>query len=135
MKSAVVIAGLALVLAPGARAQNTIDLTAVGNGRALYVSHCVGCHGAYGVDVNGSPVERGQVAGPDLARIAARDGSFNPLHVANHITGIEGPNPHRTMPLWKSHLRDEWPADDRFVVVKVHWLTKYLDSVQVGAAR
>jgi mono/diheme cytochrome c family protein len=127
-----VLAGAALLLALVARGQDAGDLFAIGHGRALYLTHCVGCHGALGLDASGNPV-RGQEdpPAPDLALIVVRDGAFDVLHVANHIGGrTNALNPARTMPRWSKQLAVEWPADEAMAAVKVFWLTQYLESLQ-----
>jgi len=128
-----VLAAAALLLALVARGQEAGDLFAIGHGRALYLTHCMGCHGALGLDASGRPVRSQEEAGPapDLALIVVRDGAFDDLHVANHIGGrANALNPARTMPCWSKQLAVEWPADEAIAAVKVFWLTKYLESVQ-----
>jgi mono/diheme cytochrome c family protein len=128
-------ASAALLLGPMAWAEDTKSFS---EGRALYMRHCVGCHGNLGIDENGSPVSsRGgrapAVSRPDLTLIAARDGSFDPVRVANHINGRQnGQNPNRTMPIWSDHLNREWPTGDGMAALKINWLTTYLESVQQG---
>ena len=122
----VVLAGAALLAAP-AVAQDTNTLKAIGQGRAVYLVHCAGCHG---VDVKGTPV--GTNGGiPDLTLIAARDGGFRPVHVANHIAGRrDGMKDEGTMLCWANHFKNSWPRGEGWAAVEVYKLSKYLAFVQ-----
>jgi mono/diheme cytochrome c family protein len=137
MKTGVVLlAGAAFFVAPLLSAQEAGERFALGQGRALYLTHCAGCHGALGFDTKGQRVHLpgGATNGggaPDLARIQLRDGSFTSVHVARHVSGREcglGSGP--TMPCWKRHFENEWPTGEAMAAVKVYWLTKYLASNQ-----
>ena len=129
MKCAVsFLTGAALLLGSAAFAQNRGTLKAVYEGRAVYVAHCAQCHGndargdSWGSDGNGIP---------DLTRIALRDGRFDAVHVANHISGRhDGESASRTMPVWLLQLKQEWPHGDAMGQLKVAWLAEYLAVVQ-----
>jgi mono/diheme cytochrome c family protein len=129
MKSAVVVlAGGTLLLASAALAQDAGTLKAIYEGRALYVAHCAQCHGnvatGEALGTNGNCI-------PDLTGIALRDGGFNAVHVANHISGRHnGESVTRTMPVWVRHLKEEWPNSDAMAQLKVAWLAQYLASAQ-----
>jgi mono/diheme cytochrome c family protein len=135
-RGVMLLAGTAFLLVDPLSAQDAADHFALGHGRALYLTHCVGCHGALGLDAKGQPVRapgstRDGGGAPDLTLIQSRDGTFKAVHVANHISGRQGPSGSaRTMPCWASHLANEWPAGDTMGAVKIYWLTKYLESVQ-----
>ncbi len=96
--AAVVVAGLALVLAAPAAAQTTVKrasglVVTDFDGHKLYDTYCAACHGSEGKG-DGLAVEGLQEAVPDLTLIAVRDGKFIPLHVMAHVTeahgGLEG---------------------------------------------
>lgn len=125
-KLIVVLAGAALLAAP-AVAQDTDTLKAIGQGRAVYLTHCAGCHGA---DVKGTTT--GMNGGiPDLTLIAARDGGFKPLQVATHVLGRrDGMKSEKTMPCWGGAFKDRWPGGEGAASLKTLKLTKYLAFVQ-----
>jgi mono/diheme cytochrome c family protein len=122
----VVLAGAALLAAPAA-AQDTNTLKAIGQGRAIYLTHCAGCHGA---DVKGTTT--GTNGGiPDLTLIAARDGGFRPLHVASHVMGRrDGMKNEKTMPCWGGAFKDRWPQGEGAAALQGWKLAKYLAFVQ-----
>jgi mono/diheme cytochrome c family protein len=122
----VVLAGAALLAAPAA-AQDTNTLKAIGQGRAIYLTHCAGCHGA---DVKGTTT--GTNGGiPDLTLIAARDGGFRPLHVASHVMGRrDGMKNEKTMPCWGGAFKDRWPGGEGAAALQGWKLAKYLAFVQ-----
>ncbi len=118
----IVLAGAALLLAPLARGEDVQTLRNIGQGRALYLAHCTQCHG------NDA---KGGVKGPDLTVIVARDGSFNTLHVVNHITGrYTSGAPKSVMPRWITYFQYEHPRGEAFATVKAMQLTRYLEWVQ-----
>ena len=125
-KVIVVLAGAALLAAP-AVAQDTDTLKAIGQGRAIYLTHCASCHGA---DVKGTTT--GTNGGiPDLTLIAARDGGFKPLHVATHVMGRrDGMKNEKTMPCWGGAFKDRWPGGEGAAALQALKLTKYLAFVQ-----
>lgn len=128
-KLIVVLAGAALIAAP-AVAQDEGTLKAIGQGRAVYLTHCAGCHGA---DVKGTTTgTNGGV--PDLTLIAVRDGGFRSLHVANHIGGRrDGMKNEKTMPCWAGAFKDRWPRGEGAAALQALKLTKYLAFVQEQA--
>jgi len=124
-KRIVVLAGAALMAAP-AVAQDTDTLKAIGQGRAVYLTHCAGCHGA---DVKGATT--GTNGGiPDLTLIAVREGGFKPLHVATHIVGRRDGMEPKKMPCWSSHFKNSWPQGEAWAAAEVYKLSKYLAFVQ-----
>jgi mono/diheme cytochrome c family protein len=136
----VVLFGAALAFAPAAWGQDSGDIVALGHGRALYLTHCAGCHGALGLDVHGKPVRElrtgtNGAAPPELALVVARDGTFKVVHVASHIGGrASDERASRTMPCWGKLLASEWPTGEAMAALKVYWLTKYLESAQETTA-
>ena len=125
-KLIVVLAGAALLAAP-AVAQDTGTLKAIGQGRAVYLTHCAGCHGA---DAKGTT--EGTNGGiPALTLIAVRDGGFKPLHVATHVVGRrDGMKNEKTMPCWGGAFKDRWPRGEGAASLQVYRLAKYLAFVQ-----
>jgi mono/diheme cytochrome c family protein len=118
---------VALLPAGTATAGDKNRLRAIGQGRALFLVHCASCHGA---DARGAAVGTDGGA-PDLTRIEARDGAFEPVHVAKHVDGrrIDGVRPHR-MPLWGDLFARSWPRGEAWAAAQVWKLTRYLDFVQ-----
>jgi len=118
---------VALLPAGTATAGDKNRLRAIGQGRALFLVHCASCHGA---DARGAAVGTDGGA-PDLTRIEARDGAFEPVHVAKHVDGrrIDGARPHR-MPLWGDLFARSWPRGEAWAAAQVWKLTRYLDFVQ-----
>jgi mono/diheme cytochrome c family protein len=127
MKRLIVVVAEATLLAAPAAAQDTATLKAIGQGRALYLSNCAGCHGA---DVKGTTT--GTNGGiPDLTGIAARDGGFKALHVVNHIAGRrDGMKSEKAMPCWGGLLRSHWPGGEGAAALAEWKLAKYLAFVQ-----
>lgn len=128
-KLIVVLAGAALLAAP-AMAQDNDTLKAIGQGRAVYLTNCAGCHGA---DAKGTTA--GTNGGiPDLTLIASRDGTFRAVHVANEITGRrDGLKPGTPMPCWGNAFKHRWPKGEGWAAVQVYKLTKYLEWAQEQA--
>jgi mono/diheme cytochrome c family protein len=122
----VVLAGAALLAAPAA-AQDNNTLKAVGQGRALYLVNCAGCHGA---DVKGTTAGTNGGA-PDLTLIAVRDGEFKALHVAGHIVGRrDGMKNEKAMPCWGRAFKERWPRGEGAAALQVYKLSKYIAFVQ-----
>jgi mono/diheme cytochrome c family protein len=122
----VVLAGAALLAAP-AFAQDNNTLKAIGEGRGIYLVHCAGCHGT---DEKGTPAGTNGGAIPDLTLIAARDGQYRPVHVANHIGGQRVLGTKEKMPCWRNHFADSWPRGEGWAAMEVYKLSKYLAFVQ-----
>lgn len=131
----VVVAGAALLaaaaLAQGPESWDKKTLKAAGEGRAVYLVHCTGCHG---VDARGGMTGTNHVAAPDLTLIAVRDGGFDARHVAIHVDGRKAPRTSE-MPCYGEHFRlAEWPSGEGHAAIRVHNLTHYLELVQVPEA-
>jgi mono/diheme cytochrome c family protein len=124
MKAApLALAFLGALLPPAAAADgDTNRLRAIGQGRALFLTHCVACHGLDG---------RGGTGGADLSRIEARDGAFDPVHVAKHVDGrrVDGARPRR-MPFWGDRFARSWPRGEAWAAAQVWKITRYLDFIQ-----
>lgn len=116
----VVLAGVGLLLATVAGAGEREELKAVGEGRALYLTHCATCHGK---DARGA-------SSPDLGTIGERDGSFQVLHVVNHIVGRRDGFAGGTMPSWGRVLVRQWPGGRGPAALQAWKLAKYLEFVQ-----
>jgi len=119
----VVLAGAAMLLATVAGAGEREQLRAIGEGRGLYLANCASCHGK---DARGG-------AAPDLGTIGTRDGSFNVLHVANHIAGRRDGRDNGTMPCWGRVLVRRWPGGEGPAALHTWKLAKYLEFVQAPA--
>jgi len=131
-----VLLGACLALAPAAWGQDSGNIVGLAHGRAIYLTHCAGCHGALGIDATGKPVRQpgtglNGAGTPELALITARDGRFDLVHVASHIgarANAEGTS--KAMPCWARHLVNDWPAGEAMAAVKVYWVARYLESAQ-----
>ena len=100
---------VALLAADASIAGDKNRLRAIGQGRALFLAHCASCHGA---DARGAATGANGGA-PDLTRIEARDGTFEPVHVAKHVDGrrLDGARPRR-MPRWGEQFARSWPRGE-----------------------
>jgi mono/diheme cytochrome c family protein len=116
----VAVAGAALLVAAAAGAEEKTSLRAVGEGRALFVANCAGCHGSDA---------RGKV-GPDLTALSLRNGGFDRRYVANHIHGRRDGMGGQTMPAWGVALQHSWPYGRSGAALKTYKLTRYLESIQ-----
>jgi len=101
------------------------NLRAIGEGRALYLTHCASCHDA---DATGVP----ELGAPDLTRIEERDGSFRPVHVRVHIEGKQYGKSTKGMPCWQQRLDAEHSLGRAYTFLEIYKLVKYLDFVQGG---
>jgi mono/diheme cytochrome c family protein len=102
-------------------------LRAIGQGKALFLAHCASCHGSDGRGLTAA------VAGPptpDLTRIEARDGRFDPVHVAWHVDGRQAGDRKRCMPVWGAVFARGWPRGEAWATAQVWKLTRYLDFIQ-----
>jgi len=123
------------LLAPGSIALagelSTGELKAIGEGRALYLRHCAGCHG----NAVAGAVATSNGA-PDLTQIAARDGRFSGLHVTSHIRfGDQSPwaaHAQGDMPCWGDLLRGRYAATNAESELKIWTLTRYLEFAQAS---
>jgi len=123
----VMILGAAAVLvAVSAQAYRPEDLTAIGQGRGLYLRHCAACHGA-DARGTGARVAADPGAVPDLTAIASRDGGFKSLHVQAQIRHSAG----GAMPSWERALASPGFVRGEAAAAKDIWLlTRYLDYAQ-----
>jgi mono/diheme cytochrome c family protein len=120
----VLLAGTALLLGSLAGADDGLQLRAIGEGRAVYVTNCAACHGADA---------RGGIA-PDPTAIRTRDGAFSVRHVTAHVTGRRD-GFHGTMPSWDRVLVDRWPGGQGPALLQTWKLAKYIEFVQAPARR
>ena len=83
MRIKVIVLGILLGAGANALAQDfkASELRVIGEGRAVYLAQCTGCHGWEG---RGSSADPGLV-GPNLRQIAQRDGAFSRLDVRAHL--------------------------------------------------
>jgi mono/diheme cytochrome c family protein len=102
------------------------------DGPTLYVTYCAACHGKT-ADGNGpvAPALKSRV--PDLTKIAKRNGGKFPFaRVEKIIDGTESlglSHGTREMPIWGPIFSQV--TDDRdYGKVRIHNLTKYLESIQ-----
>lgn len=128
----VVILGIATVLAAAALA-NTPDrpsdktLKAIGHGRGLYLTHCTACHGT---DAHGGFVGTDHQPAPDLTLIAVRDGTFDQIHVMNHVSGAFRDK--REMPRYERYFASRGTGQG-YAAGRVYALVQYLDFIQEPA--
>jgi mono/diheme cytochrome c family protein len=115
------VAGTALLVAALAGADEISQLKAIGEGRALYLMNCAGCHGK---DASG-------LTGRDLTAIAQRDRTFDRVHIANHIQGRrDGLAPATAMPVWRVGFTRAWPGGRVAAELSTVKLVRYLEFVQ-----
>jgi mono/diheme cytochrome c family protein len=132
MKRIVFGAALASVLgvaAAGRGADRTFDeqtLKAAGQGRAIYLLNCTGCHG---VDARGSLATASHTQAPDLTLIAVRDGHFDRNHVKLHIDG-RFMDRQGEMPRWGKVFAQGRPGKQGWADTRVYALARYLDVIQ-----
>ena len=108
-----------------------------GEGRALYINACAGCHGAEGTG-DGPVAELLSVPVADLTRLASRnDGAFPRLEVIHVIDGRTGVRAHGgPMPVFGSLLAGQPGLEDApdgspvFADRRILALTDYLESIQ-----
>jgi mono/diheme cytochrome c family protein len=128
----IVLAALALIEAP-ALPQNEIRRLAVRRaptmmGPALYDTYCAACHGTTGQG-DGPAALALENPIPDLARIGIRDGSFDRLHVKQHLSGV-ATRPSREMPNWDRLFRIVYGAPtDQLVLER---LALHLETLQIN---
>jgi len=118
----VALTGATLLLATLSAADERADLKAIGEGRALYLTHCASCHGN---DASG-------LAGPSLTSIGQRDRGFSRLHAANHIQGRRDGMASAAMPAWGAVFSHRWPKGESAAALKTAKLVRYLAFVQAG---
>ncbi len=126
----VVIVGMATALAAAAFAQgqdrlSSKELKLIGEGRAVYLTYCTGCHG---IDARGGLTTNSHQAAPDLALIAVRDGRFDTQHVTNQVDGRRV-GCQREMPCWGKTLAFASNPGGKIMAV-----TRYLDFIQEPAS-
>lgn len=132
MSKKAVVAALAGVLAAAALAsggERTFDkkaLQAAGEGRAVYLAHCVGCHG---VEAHGGLTGTNHTAAPDLTLIAVRDGGFDARHVGMHIDGRKMDS-QGEMPCWGQFFTGSRSGKEGWAATRIYVLTRYLDFIQ-----
>jgi mono/diheme cytochrome c family protein len=108
------------------------ELRAIGEGRALYVKNCAGCHGALARGVSERPAP---APGPDLTVIVVRDGGFEANHVRSHILFGDQPwypterDPGH-MPAWGRALRAQHHGNEGKAACDVAKMIRYLEFIQ-----
>ncbi len=107
----------------------------VEQGRAIFARHCSGCHGAHG-EGGGPAVREGQLAPPDLRRIAERrEGRFDAREIAAIIDGRVALAAHssREMPVWgdlQLRARPAEPGANGGRPAEIDALVAWLASIQ-----
>lgn len=127
---AIILGAAAVLVAASAQAHQPKDLTAIGQGRGLYLRQCAACHGA---DARGTVAraEHRPGAVPDLTAIAARDGGFKRLHVQAQIRHSAG----GAMPSWERALASPGYVRGEGGAARDIWLlTRYLEFAQTPGA-
>ena len=130
-RTVVLVAGAALLCATAARGADTNTLRAIGQGKAIYLTHCAACHGAD--SSGGSHGTNGHsTVVPDLTVLEQRDGRFDPVHVAVHIEGQPSGKCTSAMPCWQQRLNRINNGDRACTFLQIYKLAKYLEFVQGG---
>lgn len=102
------------------------------SGSEMYRAHCAACHGKDGAG-DGPAASALKVLPTDLTLLAKRNGGkFPELKVINTIGSVTQYPAHGSseMPTWGSIFRQMPGGDDRSAVLRVHNLTKYVESIQ-----
>jgi len=130
-RTVVLVAGAALLCASFARGADTNTLRAIGQGKAIYLTHCAPCHGA---DSSGGRLGTNGLSTtvPDLTALEQRDGGFDPIHVAVHIEGQPSGKCTAAMPCWQQRLSRMNNGDRACTFLQIYKLAKYLEFVQGG---
>jgi mono/diheme cytochrome c family protein len=130
-RTVVLVAGAALLCATAARGADTNTLRAIGQGKAIYLTHCAPCHGA---DSSGTSLGTNglDTAGPDLTILEKRDGRLDPVHVAVHIEGQPSGACTAAMPCWQQRFNRMNNGDRALTFLQIYKLAKYVEFVQGG---
>ena len=135
VRNAGLLVALAIVAASGACARPPMrgDRLAPSYGEALYLAHCMACHGATGAG-DGPRAATLSVVPPDLREIAQRNGGSYPLGAVERIiagrAAVSG-HSREGMPVWGDLLLE--PGDGYAVKTaeeKVTHLARYLATRQ-----
>lgn len=106
-----------------------ITRTSPVDGKAMFESYCVPCHGPSGV--GDGPAAKALTKAPaDLTRISARNGgTFPTVRVRRYIEGADEVPAHgsRDMPMWGALFR---ALNRDMVVQRIETLTQYLEAMQ-----
>ena len=132
-RSALLIATSISVASACVRHAPVRDPIAPSYGEALYLAHCVACHGTTGAG-DGPQAARQSVAPPDLRRISERNGGRYPMNRVRRV--IDGRKPVKGhgdagMPIWGDLLLE--PRDGyapQTAKDKVEHLARYLATLQ-----
>jgi mono/diheme cytochrome c family protein len=130
-RTVVLVAGAALLCATAARGADTHTLRAIGQGKAIYLTHCAPCHGA---DSTGASLGTNGLtsAVPDLTALEKRDGRFDLTHVAVHVEGRPSGKCTSAMPCWQQRLTAMNNGDRACTFLQIYKLAKYIEFVQGG---
>jgi mono/diheme cytochrome c family protein len=125
---AIALALVTLAVCSAAQEMTVGELRAIGEGRALYVRYCSGCHGSLvtpGVAANAQC--------PELTQILARDGRFDKNHVKNQVRfgnrlWWEFDRPDGKMPGWRhAHAGSRGEGE---IECELEKLVRYLEFAQ-----
>lgn len=97
------------------------------DGKALYETFCVSCHGRAGRG-DGPAAATHTPPVPDLTLITTRDGKFDSGHVQQHI--VEGKGQGGVMPNWKYVLKSRLGGDPGRAQLAVVNLARHIQSMQ-----
>ena len=139
MKRLTLVITLIVAVAPFVNAQSksqvkpsTAPYSAPQSGREMYVAYCAACHGKNGK--GDGPVASSLKKGPtDLTKLAAQNGGkFPELRVYDAINGDKALLPHgsKDMPIW-GPVFSSLETQKGVVSLRLHNLTKYIESIQV----
>ena len=138
MKALALGIGVALAAAGAARAEEKVDVKAVGAGRALYMQHCASCHGTDGKGAGPAAASLKDPL-PDLTALPAKDGRFDEARVRTSIDGTQAKTAHgsRDMPVWGKVFAKNRPqkAAEGYAQADVWTLTEYIRSIQAPAQK
>jgi mono/diheme cytochrome c family protein len=111
-----------------------VQHTSAGSGKEMYDSYCAACHGKDGKG-DGPAAAALKVPPADLSQLAKNNGGKFPAdHVASVLRfGVEAPaHGSKDMPTWGTLFSsvDNVSASDAMVQLRIHNLTKYIESLQ-----
>lgn len=115
--------------------QAPVQHTSAASGKEMYDSYCAACHGKDGRG-DGPAAAALKVPPADLSQLAKNNGGKFPAeHVASVLRfGVEAPaHGSKDMPTWGTLFSsvDNVSISDALIQLRIHNLTKYIESFQV----
>jgi mono/diheme cytochrome c family protein len=127
--------GAAMLFASDSTSTVTIHMkkTSPADGKAMYASYCTPCHGVDGRG-HGKLSTSLKTPPPDISALSRNHGGVFPeqhvVGVLSHGASVSGHNK-PGMPDWGQTLGNMEPNDKLNTSLRIHNLSKYLESLQV----